>query len=277
MGLQESLRLYTQLALIRWKAGSPRDYRRTWDSFWSSVQRTGEGGQVLWDSLPEQAAASDLLRFKAHLDDSLPLLDLGCGNGRQTRHLARSFRRVIGVDVSPAAVELARRETGAEGNTEYRVLDATLPAEARALRDEIGECNIYMRGVLHVIQPSDRRRFVETLEILLGSRGTLYLIELGHGTLAVLRRLRGSSPSGLPALVHEVVQHGARPFGFDLDEQDRCFPTDRWTALDQGDDVAISTVPHAEDGQVSLLPASYLVLRNARVRPAWSRSRAGTA
>lgn len=277
MGLQESLRLYTQLALIRWKAGSPRDYRRTWDSFWSSVQRTGEGGQVLWDSLPEQAAASDLRRFKAHIDDRLPLLDLGCGNGRQTRHLAPFFRRVIGVDVSPAAIELARREAGEERNTEYRVLDATRPEEARALRDEIGECNIYMRGVLHVIQSADRRRFVETLEILLGGRGTLYLIELGHGTLAVLRRIRGNSPSGLPALVHEVVQHGPRPFGFDLDEQDRCFPTERWTALDQGDDVAISTVPHAEDGQVSLLPASYLVLRNARVRAPWTQAKAGTA
>jgi 2-polyprenyl-3-methyl-5-hydroxy-6-metoxy-1,4-benzoquinol methylase len=39
------------------------------------------------------------------------LLDLGCGLGVGTRFLAPSFQRVVGVDVSPEALEEARRRT----------------------------------------------------------------------------------------------------------------------------------------------------------------------
>src|SRR5688572_30905432 len=43
-------------------------------------------------------------------DLSVPIVDLGCGNGRQSRYLARYFDQVIGADVSPSAIELARQE-----------------------------------------------------------------------------------------------------------------------------------------------------------------------
>jgi SAM-dependent methyltransferase len=262
-----SLRLFSHLLRFRLKEGSPRNYKKQWDSFWQTVHATGRGGEVLWDNIPERAAAEDLKVFKRHVDDRIPLLDLGCGNGRQTRFLARHFRKVIGVDIAPAAVELARRETVEEKNVEYGLLDATNPAEAEAFHQEHGDVNIYMRGVFHCVQQKDRANFVRSLEILLGERGTLYMIELQHGALSVLRKVPGDSPSGLPRLVHSVVRHGIRPIGFNWKDRRTYYPEDRWRILGQGHEVAINTVLQV-NGKETRVPATYLILRPRTVRSA---------
>lgn len=56
----------------------------------------------------------------------LAVLDLACGEGWYARELSRrSARRVVGVDISPAMIELARRQEEAEPlGIEYRVCDA---------------------------------------------------------------------------------------------------------------------------------------------------------
>jgi SAM-dependent methyltransferase len=260
MDVLGSLRLFAHLLGFRIKGGSPRNYKKQWDNYWQTVHRTGQGGEVLWDNIPERAAAEDLRLFKRHLDDRIPLLDVGCGNGRQTRFLARHFRRVIGVDIAPAAVELARRETVEEKNVEYRVLDATNPAEAEAFHQEHGDVNIYMRGVFHCVQQKDRPNFVRSLEILLGERGTLYMIELQHGALSVLRKVPGDSPSGLPQIVHNIVRHGIRPIGFNWRDRRHYYPEDRWRTLGQGHEAAINTVL-VKEGRETRVPATYLILR----------------
>lgn len=267
MELLGSLRLFAHLLGFRLKGGSPRNYEKQWESYWRTVEETGRGGQVLWDNVPERAAAEDLDRFKRHVDDSLPLLDIGCGNGRQTRFLSRHFKRVIGVDVSASAVELARRETIQEPNVEYRVLDGTNPRQALALHQEFGDFNIYMRGVFHCVQQKDRPVFVRSLEILLGERGALYLIELQHGALSVLRKVPGDTPSGLPSLVHNVVRHGIRPIGFNPKDRETYYPESRWRILSEGHQVAINTVLMA-DGQEIRVPASYFFLRPKTARSA---------
>ncbi|HSK76787.1 MAG TPA: class I SAM-dependent methyltransferase [Thermoanaerobaculia bacterium] len=266
MELLGSLRLFAHLLRFRLKGGSPRNYEKQWDSYWRTVDSTGQGGQVLWDNVPERAAAEDLIRFKRHVDDSsLPLLDIGCGNGRQTRFLARHFQKVVGVDISAAAVELARRETARETNVEYRLLDGTNPRQALELHEELGDCNIYMRGVFHCVQQKDRPAFVRSLEILLGERGGLYLIELQHGALSVLRKVPGNTSSGLPKLVHNVVKHGIRPIGFNPKDREVYYPESRWRILGEGHEVAINTVLLA-DGQEIQVPASYLILRPRTAR-----------
>jgi ubiquinone/menaquinone biosynthesis C-methylase UbiE len=194
------------------------------------------------------------------MDPSLPLIDIGCGNGRQTRFLAQHFRRVIGVDVSPAAIELACRECTAQANAEFRVFNATHVEEARALHDELGDVNIYMRGVLHAIQPADRPKVVASLAILLGARGTLYQIELSTAALTYFRQLPGDSPSGLPRLLHSVVRYGIQPVGFNLKDRRVCYPDADWSVLASGENVTINTVrlSHGAEGHV---PANYLLLR----------------
>lgn len=48
-------------------------------------------------------------------------VEIGCGTGRMTRHLADRFDRVVAVDVSPAMLELARRSVSAP-NVEFHAI-----------------------------------------------------------------------------------------------------------------------------------------------------------
>jgi SAM-dependent methyltransferase len=205
----------------------------------------------------------DIERFRPYFDPRLPVLDFGCGNGRQTRFLAKQFERVIGTDVSPRAIDLARQETAAAGmNIDYRVLDALRPEQARAFHAEFGDVNIYMRTVLHVIQRKDRKVFAESLATLLGEKGTLYQIELALCALDYFITLPGNSPSGLPSHVHNVIKTGATSVGFDPQDRPLVYPDEHWQILAEGPDT-IKTVPlhHGDEGHV---PASYLILRTRR-------------
>jgi SAM-dependent methyltransferase len=262
----DEVKFYSHLLLFRLRGGSPREYLRQWDSYWQTIRKTGAGGEVLWDNVPEKASAQDLVRFAAHMDPDLPLVDVGCGNGRQTRYLAGHFRRVIGLEVSPAAVELARRETRGtpeETRISYRVWNGANPGEAEALHREVGDANVYMRTVFHCVQRSDRPAFVANLATLLGERGAIYQIELTQGALETLRKLPGNSPSGLPRLVHNVVRNGIHPIGFSKRDRETYYPDERWIILDEGDTVTIRTV-RLGHGEEALVPANYLVMRPRR-------------
>jgi SAM-dependent methyltransferase len=259
MELLKSVRLISNVLFFRLKYGDPGKVDRHWENYWKTIKTTGPGGQVLWDNAPERASAEDLPRFKPHFDLSLPLLDFGCGNGRQTRYLAQHFDRIIGTDVSASAIAKAKEETK-DQKIEYRTLDALKPEQARAFHDEFGDVNIYMRTVLHVVQRKDRKVFAESLATLLGEKGTLYQIELALCALDYFRTLPGNSPSGLPSHVHNVIRTGATSVGFDPKERPLVYPDDRWELIEMSDKVTINTVRlhHGDEGRV---PASYMILR----------------
>jgi len=264
MGLTDTVKLYSNFIRLRLKNGDPREYDRHWESFWKTVDRTGADGEVPWDAAPQVAVAEDLPRFLQYMDRSVPILDLGCGNGRQSRYLAKFFDKVIGVDVAPSAVELARQETTEENNVEFRVLDATRPDQAAELHAEFGDMNVYIRTVMHVIQKVDRPSFVESLRILAGERGVVYQIELTSKALGALRSLPVKGRFGLPPLVERVVEHGAVPVGFDGRERAELFPDAGWELLREEPDVPVKTIPMVH-GKEAILPGTYLIVRN---RPA---------
>jgi ubiquinone/menaquinone biosynthesis C-methylase UbiE len=61
-----------------------------------------------------------------------PILDLGCGEGRLARELRSRGENVVGVDASPAMIDLARE---ADPDGDYRVADAAaLPLEDGAFQ-----------------------------------------------------------------------------------------------------------------------------------------------
>jgi SAM-dependent methyltransferase len=260
MGIVSNIRLYGYLLLTMIRGNKPRNYTGQWEGYWGKVDRTGPGGQVLWDALPDKAAAEDLQRFKPQMNPALPILDLGCGNGRQSRFLAQHFDRVIGVDIAEAAVELARRESEGIDNVEYRTLDATRPGAARALHEELGDVNVYMRAVLHQIQKPDRRRFIDSIAIILGQSGVMYLHELVSEPLDYFRQFPGDSPSGLPKPLHEVVKQGIRPIGFQPDEIPTAFPDERWEILARGEGVQVNTIELDNDRHGSV-PAHFMVAK----------------
>ena len=70
-------------------------YREAWEGFWREAP--DERGAVFWDSDPALTARVHLALFEPHLAaPGLPLVDLGCGNGTQTRFLADRYPRVVG-------------------------------------------------------------------------------------------------------------------------------------------------------------------------------------
>ncbi|BCJ50266.1 hypothetical protein Asp14428_17410 [Actinoplanes sp. NBRC 14428] len=141
---------------------------RSWDTFWRDL--AADGDTALWDSSAALAAAEHLRRASPHLDTALPLVDLGCGSGRQTREFARRFHRVVGVDVAEPALAIARREHPAP-NLEYRRLDVLDPGAVAALAAELGDVNVYLRGVLHQLPPAAQDGAVRAIATLLGTRG----------------------------------------------------------------------------------------------------------
>lgn len=228
-------------------------YERHWDSYWRRIDQGGPQARVLWETDPEYSAQADLARFQKHFKNDLPLLDLGCGGGKQTRFFAQCFPTVIGVDVSPTVVRRAQEDGDGETNIEFRVFNALDLKEAEALHHEFGDMNVYMRGIFHVIDEEDRQTFVTTLEILLGKLGTLYLIELTAEALEYVRSISSDRTLRFPRVVH--------PTGFNIStDKEKYFPDDRWTLLDEGENVTLHTVT-LKNGEEGAVPANYLILR----------------
>ncbi|MFD8518919.1 methyltransferase domain-containing protein [Streptomyces capillispiralis] len=183
-------------------------YREAWEGFWRDAP---DGpGAVLWDAEPALTAARHLTLFAPHLSDpGLPLVDLGCGNGTQTRFLADRFPRVVGADLSSAALDRARGADPA-GRAEYRRLDAADRAAVRALHAEVGDANVYQRGVLHQSEADDRQALADGIATVVGDRGRAFLVELSEAAGAALRSL-AAGPGGPPPKLAPVLRHGIAP------------------------------------------------------------------
>jgi SAM-dependent methyltransferase len=236
--------------LVALTARAPRDQSKAWDLFWTRVRRTGKGGDVLWD-LDSEAEWEQIRAFLApHLDPSLPVVDAGCGNGRMTRRLAALFPRAIGVDHAAAAVSRAREESASLGNVDHRVLDLTRPGAAAALSAEIGPANAFVRGVLHIVPPAALPAFVENLRVLLGGKGSLYVIESDfHGDPLDHLEFQGATAGEMPEPLRLVISSGARaPAHFSEREMAALFPRERWDRV-AGAPAFLHTLPMHNRGR----------------------------
>ena len=234
---------------------SANRYSTSWENFWSTS--TGAPGEIFWDADPTHAAQQDLALFQDYADPQLTLIDLGCGNGTQTQFLADHFARVIGTEISPAAVEIARTKHAAP-NILYRVLDVLCPDDAQALHEEIGDANLYMRAVLHQLSPADHVTAIQSIEQLLGRKGVLYLVELSSAAEPFFAQL--ITQYGPPPGLARVFQHQITPGMVNENDLDVLFPADRFTLLRTGPS-HIHTVHTLSTGEVVKVPAFYAVLR----------------
>lgn len=231
-------------------------YREAWEGFWREAP---DGpGEVFWDAGPERTAAVHLALFEPHLTTpDLPLVDLGCGNGTQTRYLADRFSRVIGVDLSTAAVDLARR-ADPDGRAAYRVLDAADGTQAEALHADLGDANVYVRGVLHQCEPEDRQRLIDTVATLVGERGRACLVELSEAAKPVLMGL-AAGPGGPPAKLAPVFRHGIAP-GEVSDAAIPRYLSASGLALVAHGELPLITTEHTADGTRIELPSRWYVV-----------------
>jgi len=250
--------------LIRASVRSRRQGARGWEQFWSGVRRTGPGGDVLWDVAERTEMDWCLQRAGRHFDPALPVVDVGCGNGRFTRLLAGRFPVVVGVDVAASAVRLAEAESAGQPGVSYRVLDAADPAAMRGPAGEIGPANVFVRGVMHVTEIGKRAGIADGIAALAGEAGRVLLVETAfEGDPLDYLEYVGGGHGRIPALVRPLVGAGIPPPSrFARPELDRVFPAGSWPRLDTG---AIEMRVIDQDGRRPFLPIPgfFAVLRHA--------------
>jgi SAM-dependent methyltransferase len=100
------------------------------------------------------------------------LLDAGCGTGEHTILAALHDARAVGTDVSPRAIEVARRKAALRGiGTSFQVLDALH-------LDTLGETfdTVVDSGLFHVFDDDARTHYVTALQAALRPAGHLHLM-----------------------------------------------------------------------------------------------------
>ena len=222
-----------------------------WNDFWTMLP--SEPGATLWDSSPELTAARHLPLFRDRLDPLLPLVDIGCGGGRQTQWLAQHFERVIGLDIAEAAVALAGQAHPAS-NVTYRCADLLDQHVAAALHAEFGDANIYMRGVLHQFDPTERTTMLKTIGLLLGESGHIFVQELTECTGQYVKEL---FTNGGP-----LPDSGAR-FAPGHEGQLRLLFERCGLDVVADGDIPLHTRKNDSGGRPLELPTSYVVARTA--------------
>ncbi|MEV7194872.1 methyltransferase domain-containing protein [Streptomyces sp. NPDC093510] len=231
-------------------------YREAWEGFWREAPE--EPGAVFWDAEPALTAGPHLALLEPHITaPGLPVVDLGCGNGTQTRFFADRFPRVIGVDLSAAAIDHARRADVA-GQVDFRQLDAVEKAEAEQLHAETGDVNVYMRGVLHQCEPADRQPLLDGVATLLGDRGRAFVVELSEAARPVLMGLV-RSPAGPPPKLAPVFAHGIAPAEV-VDASVDAYVASAGLMVVASGELPLVTTECTPDGTRIELPSRWLVL-----------------
>ncbi|WP_326653660.1 MULTISPECIES: class I SAM-dependent methyltransferase [unclassified Streptomyces] len=231
-------------------------YKDAWEGFWSEAP--GEPGAVFWDAEPALTAGPHLAVYEPHvMDPGLTLVDLGCGNGTQTRFLADRFPQVLGVDLSAAAIELARQQDK-RSETRFREIDAVDGAMVAQLHAELGDTNVYMRGVLHQCDAQDRQPLADSIATLVGERGRAFVVELAEAAGQHLRTLAQAS-SGPPPKLKPVFRHGIQP-GAVADADVAEFFRRAGLAVLASGELPLTTTEYAPDGSRIELPSKWLVL-----------------
>ena len=251
-------------AVARLAVQAPRDRATRWDRYWAQVRTTGDDGDVLWDPAGEDEPARYRTLLDDYADPALPLVDLGCGNGRLSRALAAGRSHVVGVDLAPHAVALARAQSAATPGVSHEVLDALDTTAVTALHTRLGDANVLIRGVLHTMSRDDRRQVATAAGTLTGARGVVLLAETNYpGPLLGYLEALGARPSGLPGPLGRAISAGLpRPSRFGADELADCFPPARWERVFTDTDATINTVPTGPGQPRGTISAHVAVLRH---------------
>lgn len=273
-----ALKKYLLVPRLVWlSAGAPKERSVAWDRYWARVKATGAHGEVLWDAGGDHELLDYAGSLKQHLDPELPVLDIGCGNGTFTRWLAANFPAAVGVDISSHAVERARSESTGIINVSFLTMDMTRPragsmVAAEAYAGSSGphpashnadrpEVNVFLRGVLHVLDEADQVALAGNIKDLVGARGRVFLAETDfQGTAVDYVSHLGATLRSIPAPLESAIRGLPMPGHFGAPERRRTFPDSEWEVLEEGA-TFIETVPLKDASTPELIPGYYAALR----------------
>lgn len=256
----DTVRLVARVATLSFHR--PQHPDRRWDDFWRGVSRGSLAEPIIWDAPGTESAEirHHLQSMSDLMDTSLPVVDLGCGHGAMSRRLTEIFPTVLGVDISPEAVAAAQSAHAEVPGLAFRRLDATYPAAAAGLARDLGDTNVFVRGVFHVLSRRRQVRLAKSIAALLGTTGRVYLVETNvrGGALNYLRGL-GATGSHIPGPLRQAISALPKPGHFGAGQRARVFPAGHWMLVAEGSAV-LETVPMAAGGRPGSIPAYWAVL-----------------
>ncbi|UNM16912.1 hypothetical protein J4032_13445 [Streptomyces formicae] len=126
------------------------------------------------------------------------------------------------------------------------------------LHAELGDANVYMRGVLHQCEPQDRAALAESVATLVGETGRAFVVELAEAAGRALAGL-AQSPSGPPAKLLPVLRHGIVPGAVADAEMPACFRSAGLGILASGA-LPLATTGYGPDGTRVEVPSTWLVV-----------------
>lgn len=185
--------------------------------------------KALWDVDAERAIKTDLEVISKYFNDALPIIDFGCGTGTQSAYLTLQFDKVLAIDVSQTAIEQAKNLHSNE-HLEFRTINHENDNFYNALNVEFGDCNIYMRGVIHQIKDEDLRSFNENLKTLMGLTGKLYFIEVANHIFDYFSKASDSF-SKLPSAMKQTFLSHLPPRGLDQNNLSHFFDPELFKTL----------------------------------------------
>lgn len=107
-----------------------------------------------------------------------PILDLGCGVGDNAIELARRGYRVVGMDVVPQALRLAREKSarlGLDQPPEFIEGNALELAESGVEVETVLDCALF-----HVFEDVERSAYVRGMEAVLPQGGRLHILSFSE-------------------------------------------------------------------------------------------------
>lgn len=232
-------------------------YGKNWDQYYIRTYRL-QKTKALWDVPVEQAIELDHKRFKKYLSEDLPIIDIGCGTGTQSRYLLQYFTNVLGVDVAAEAIRVAKENYQLPGLV-FDTFDVTDVDKAKSIEKKLGPSNIYMRGVLHQILEADLDHFRESIRTLLGATGTMYCIEVSDQIRAHFST-ENQQFSRLPERLKQVFISNLPPKGVSLESLPSFFPISDFNILQAGVG-SLNTNLKYPDGNPIFIPATYCMVR----------------
>jgi SAM-dependent methyltransferase len=139
--------------------------RRPWDASY-------QDGTAPWDIGRPQPA---VVRAASGGAFSGPVLDAGCGTGENALHLASLGLRVLGVDVAPTALAMARTKAAERGiEAEFAEADALHLERLEPLGRRFG--TVLDCGLFHTFDGAERPGYVASLASVTGHGGTLHVL-----------------------------------------------------------------------------------------------------
>ena len=114
------------------------------------------------------------------VDSACPIVEFGCGNGRDSIYLATHGFTVYGCDLSAPAIEQNAAKSKDVPNIEFVVVDAASAQQVQGVIDkaraasEVDNVNIYTRFFLHSVDETQEAKFFAALSSAMVAGDKLY-------------------------------------------------------------------------------------------------------